>query len=158
MLPKGIVGAALRRGAEAVAAPRVGGEGGAVPLLDGIRRIGEYHIKLHQPVALHEFWLGQGVAALNAEIFNAVQKAVHPGNGGSHQVALLPVQADIAPFLALSAQLGNGGEQHAAGAASGVVDALAGLRLEHCCHQMDDGAVGVKLGGSVAGVVGKFLD
>ena len=35
---------------------------------------------------------------------------------------------------------------------------LAGLRLEHLGHQVDDGAVGVELGGGVAGVVGELLD
>ena len=49
-------------------------------------------------------------------------------------------------------------EQHAAGAAGRVVDGLARLRFQHLGHQMDDGAVGVELGGGVAGVVGEFLD
>ena len=35
---------------------------------------------------------------------------------------------------------------------------LAGLRLQHLGHQVDDGAVGVELGGGVAGVVGELLD
>ena len=35
---------------------------------------------------------------------------------------------------------------------------LARLRLEHLGHQMDDRAVGVELGGGVAGVVGELLD
>ena len=102
--------------------------------------------------------LGQGVAALDAEVLDAVQEAVHPGDGGGHQVPLLAVEADVAPLLALPAQVRDGGEQHAAGAAGGVVDALAWLRLEHLGHQVDDGAVGVELGGGVAGVVGEFLD
>ena len=37
-------------------------------------------------------------------------------------------------FLALAAKLVGGGEQHAAGTAGGVVDALAGLDLEHLSH------------------------
>ena len=40
VLPEGVVGTALRRGAVNIAPPRVGGENIAVPLLDGIRRIG----------------------------------------------------------------------------------------------------------------------
>ena len=158
VLPEGVVGAALRRRAVEVAAPGVGGEGVAVPLLDGIGRIGQHHVEAHQAVALHELRLGQRVAALDAEILDAVQKAVHPGDGGRHQVPLLPVEADVAPLLALPAQVRDAGEQHAAGAAGGVVDGLAWLRLEHLGHQMDNGAVGVELGSGVAGVVGKFLD
>ena len=46
--------------------------------------------------------------------------------------------------------MGNCGEQHAARAAGWIIDALAGLRLEHLGHQMNDGAIGVELGCSVA--------
>ena len=52
VLPEGVVGAALRRRAVEVAAPRVGGEGVAVPLLDGIGRIGQHHVEAHEAVAL----------------------------------------------------------------------------------------------------------
>ena len=52
----------------------------------------------------------------------------------------------------------DGGEQHATGAAGGVVDALAGLWLEHLGHQVDDRAIGVELGSGVTGVIGEFLD
>ena len=55
-------------------------------------------------------------------------------------------------------QLGGGRDQHAAGAAGGVVDRLARLRLQHQRHQMYEGAVGVELLGGVAGVVGELLD
>ena len=125
VLPEGVVGPALRRGAVEVAAPGVGGEGLAVPLLDGIGRIGQHHVEVHEAVALHELRLGQGVAALDVKILDAVEEAVHPGDGGGHQVALLPVEADVAPLLALPAQVGDAGEQHAAGAAGGVVDGLS---------------------------------
>ena len=158
VLPEGVVGAALRRRAVEVAAPGVGGEGVAVPLLDRIRRIGQHHVELQQPVALDELRLGERVAALDVEVLDAVEEAVHPGDGGGHEVPLLAVEPDVAPFLALPAQMGDAGEQHAAGAAGGVVDGLARLRLEHLGHQVDDGAVGVELGGGVAGVVGELLD
>ena len=98
------------------------------------------------------------VAADDLKVLDAVEEAVHPGDGRGHQVALLAVEADVAPFLALAAQMRDAGEQHAAGAAGGVVDGLARLRLEHLGHQVDDGAVGVELGGGVAGVVGELLD
>src|SRR5665647_3765113 len=46
----------------------------------------------------------------------------------------------------------------AAGTTGGVIGGFARLRLQHLCHEMDDGAVGVELGGGVAGVVGELLD
>ena len=55
-------------------------------------------------------------------------------------------------------KVGDAGEQHTAGAAGGVVDGFAWLRVKHLGHEMDDGAVGVELGGGVAGVVGELLD
>ena len=54
--------------------------------------------------------------------------------------------------------LGERGDEHAAGAAGGVVDALARLRLEHLRHQVDERAVGVELLRRVAAVVGELLD
>ena len=107
--------------------------------------------KRMQAVALHKLRLGERVAPLDAEVLDAVEEAVHPGNRRGHQVPLLTVEADVAPLLALSAQMGDAGEQHAAGAAGRVVDGLARLRLEHLGHQMDNRAVGVELGGGVAG-------
>lgn len=87
-----------------------------------------------------------------------MEKTVHPGDGGSHEVTLLAIETDVSPLLALAAQVGDGREEHASGAAGGIVDGFARLRLEHLGHEMDDGAVGVELGGGVAGIVGEFLD
>ena len=52
VLEEGVVGAALRRRAEEVAAPRVVLPGLAVPLLDRVRRIGEHHVEGAQAVAV----------------------------------------------------------------------------------------------------------
>ena len=93
VLEEGVVGAALRRRAVEVAAPGVGRQGVAVPLLDGVGRIGQHHVELLQAVALDELGLGERVAALDVEVLDAVQEAVHPGDGGGHQVELLPVEA-----------------------------------------------------------------
>lgn len=158
VLPEGVVGPALRRGAIEVTPPGVGGEGVAVPLLDGIGRIGQYDIEAHQAVALNELRFGERVATDNLKVLDAVEEAVHPGDGGGHEIPLLAAEADVAPLLALAAEVGDAGEEHAAGAAGGVVDGFARLRFEHLGHEMDDGAVGVELGGGVAGVVCKFLD
>src|SRR5205823_170983 len=45
VLPEGVVSPALRWGAVEVAAPEVGGEGVAVPLLDGIGRIRQHRVE-----------------------------------------------------------------------------------------------------------------
>jgi hypothetical protein len=103
--PEGIVCPALRRGAVEVTAPGVGGESLTVPLLDGIGRIGQHHVEAHQAVTLHQLGLGEGVAALDAEILDAMEEAVRTSDGGGHQVALLPVEAHVAPLLSLSAQV-----------------------------------------------------
>lgn len=158
VLLEGVVGAALRRNAEDIAAPGVAGKGFAVPLLDGVGRIGQHDIESLEPVAFDELRLGQGVAALDAEVLNAVEETVHPGDGGGHQISLLAVELHIPPFLLLIPQVGDAGEQHAAGAAGGVIDGLAGLHVEHLGHEVNDGAVRVELGGGVAGVVGELLD
>ncbi len=102
--------------------------------------------------------LGQGLAALDAEVLDAVEEAVHPGDGGGHQIPFLAVELHIPPFLLLVPQVGDAGKQHAAGAAGGVIDGLSGLHVEHLGHEVDEGAVRVELGGGVAGVVGELLD
>ena len=178
VLLEGVVGAALRRDAEDIASPGIGGEGFAVPLLDGVGRIGQHDIEALEAVAFDELRLGQGVAALDAEVLDAVEEAVHPGDGGGHEVPLLTVELHIPPLLPRTAQVGDAGEQHAAGAAGGIIDGLAGLHVEHLGHEVDDGAVRVELphfvrpsgslrlaisaalrfGGGVAGVVGELLD
>ena len=81
MLKECVVGVVLRRRTVDVAAPRIGGEGFAIPLLDRVRRIGQHHVELSQPVALDELRIGERVAADDLEILDAVQKAVHAGNG-----------------------------------------------------------------------------
>jgi hypothetical protein len=58
----------------------------------------------------------------------------------------------------MPAQVRDGREQHTARATCRVIDALARLRLEHLGHQVDNGAVRVKLSSSVAGVVGEFFN
>ena len=109
-------------------------------------------------VAVEERGPRQRVAVGDVAVGDAVQEQVHPGDGRGPVVQLLAVEAQVAPLLALAPQLGGGGDEHAAGAAGGVVDRLAGLGLQHQRHQVDEGAVGVELLGGVAGVVGELLD
>ena len=104
MLPEGVVGAALRRRAVDVAAPRIAAPGLAIPLLDRVRRIGQHHVELAQAVALDELRIGERVAADDLEILDAVQKAVHAGDGRGHQVPLLPVELERAVLAARALQ------------------------------------------------------
>ena len=158
VLPEGVVGPALGRKAEEVPSPGIGCKGGPVPLLDRIGGIGEAHVEAHQAVALDQLRLGKGIAADDLEVLDPVKEAVHPGDGGGHEVPLLAVEAYVPPLLALAAQMGDGRKKHPAGAAGGIVDRFPRLGFEHLGHEVDDGAVGVELGGGVAGVVGEFLD
>jgi hypothetical protein len=90
--------------------------------------------------------------------FDAVQEEVHAGDARGDEVALLPVELERAVLAAAALHLDQRRDEHAAGAAGGVVDRFAGLGREQLRHQVDDGAVGVELGGGVAGVVGELLD
>ena len=81
VLLEGIIGAALGWSAVEVAAPRVGCKRIAVPLFDRIRGVGEDDIESLEPITLDKLRFGQGVAALDAEVLDPVEKAIHPGNG-----------------------------------------------------------------------------
>ena len=87
-----------------------------------------------------------------------MEKTVHSGDGGGHQVPLLSVQTDVTPLLPLTTELGNAGEEHSPRTARGIVDRLARLRLEDLSHQVYDGTVGVELRSGVPCIVGKLLD
>ena len=82
MLIKGIVGTALRRRGDEVAAPLVLRPGFAVRLLDGIRRIGQDHIELAQSVTFDEFRVSQRVtmAGYVALAATAAGRSAKPSN------------------------------------------------------------------------------
>ena len=158
VLEEGVVGPALRRRAEEVAAPRVVPPRVAAPGLDGVRRIGEHHVEGHQAVAFDEGGVAQRVADRDAEVLHAVQHEVHARDRRRRADDLLPVEAERARVAAAAPRLGEGRDEHAAGAGGRVVDALAGPRPEHPRHQVHQGAVGVELLRGVAAVVGELLD
>src|SRR5579872_291419 len=92
VLPKGIISPALRRRAVHITSPWVGGESIAVPLFDGIWRIGQAYIEPHEAVAFDELGFGQGVAPDYLKVFDAMKEAVHPGNGRGHEISLLTIK------------------------------------------------------------------
>src|SRR5680860_1870056 len=108
VLEEGVVGAALRWRAEEVAAPGVALPGLAVPLLDGVGRIGEHHVEGAQTVALDEGGVAQRVAGDDLEVLDAVQHQVHPGDGRGYVDEFLPVEAERARVAAPAFHLGEG--------------------------------------------------
>src|SRR5687767_9025495 len=78
VLEEGVVSTPLRRYAIDVAPERITLPRAAVPLLDRVRRIGEHHVELSQPVAFKQLRVGECVAALHLEILNPMQEEIHP--------------------------------------------------------------------------------
>ena len=89
-----------------------------------------------------------------------MKEEVHPGDGGRGDVLLLAVEpAEEGPRVAASlTDVLDSGQEHAAGAAGGVVDGLAGLRVEDRRHEPDDCARGVELARLLVGGLGEPLD
>ena len=81
VLLEGVIGAALRRRTQRVTPPLVTAPGLAIPLLDGVRRVGQDHIELTQAVAFDVLGFGQGVTPDDFEVLHAVQEQVHAGDG-----------------------------------------------------------------------------
>ena len=123
-------------------------------------RIGDDAVEGGEVVAGEEGRLAQRVAADDLEIRRAVQKEVHPRDGGGGEVLLLA--EELAPKRAVVAvvfaDVVDGLQQHAAGAAGRVVDGLALLGIEDVDHQAHDGARRVELARLLVGEVGELLD
>lgn len=62
------------------------------PLLQGERRVGDDAVERGEAPAGVECRVTQGISALYVEVLRAVEKEVHPGDGGGGQVLLLPVE------------------------------------------------------------------
>ena len=94
------------------------------------------------------------------EIFRAVEKEVHPGDGGCGQVFFLAVELAQHEVLvaAMLFDMVQRLEEHAAGPAGRVIDGFPGLGRKDANHQRDHGARGIEFTGLLVGEVGKFLD
>src|SRR5947209_5625624 len=80
MLEESIISTALRRNTIDIAPIGISFPCRTIPLLDGVRWIGKYHIKLAQMITFNKFRFSKCVASLNVKIFNTVQKKVHSRN------------------------------------------------------------------------------
>ena len=106
--------------------------------------------------------VAQRVAAHDLEVLDAVEEQVHPRDGGGGEVLLLaedlsPEKLRRGPRL-LPRRAGRRSMQHAAGAAGGVVDGLALLRVEDVDQHPDDRTRGVELARLLVREVGELLD
>ena len=108
VLEEGVIGASLRRRAVQVAPVGVVLPRAAVPLLDGIRRIGEHHVELLQAVVGAEMRVGERVAAHDVEVLEAVHEQVHARDGRGHQVDFLAIELQRAVFPSLALELLDG--------------------------------------------------
>ncbi len=108
-------------------------------------------------VAFDQLGLGQGVAALD-EVLDAVQESSSsgqwrrssgcaPDRTASHCATPYPARAEC---VMQDGSMPPEPQER-------VIDRLAGLHIEHLGHQVDDGAVGVRLSGGVFRVVDDFL-
>jgi hypothetical protein len=126
--------------------------------VDGERRIGEHAVEVHQLAALDVLRLGQGVFVLQVGGADAVQQHVHLGDGPHRAVELLPEQVGLAAVFAVLVDVFLGGDQHAAGAAAGVVDVVLELGLDQPHHHPHHRARRVELAAFLAGRVGELAD
>ena len=82
VLDEGIVGSSLRGRAEEVTAIGVGCERLAIPLFDGVGRIGEHHVEGAQLARFEEGGVTQCVVVGDFEVLDAVKEQIHTADGG----------------------------------------------------------------------------
>ena len=70
----------------------------------------------------------------------------------------LAVELEGAMLATLTLHLSQGRDEHAAGAAGGIVDALSRLGRQHLHHEMYHSAIGIEFLGGVAAVIGELFD
>ena len=99
------------------------------------------------PDVIGERRMPERVVLLDPKVLDAVQYEIHASNGRRGQVLLLAEDApEEGPRVALGPfHVLDGPEQHAAGAAGRVVDALALLRVEQLDHHPHHAARRVEL-------------
>ena len=95
-------------------------------------------------------WSAEGVGVLGSEVcLDAPEGEVHDGEAAGGGVALLAVDADVAQLAAVGFHEFLTLDEHAAGAAGGVVDAAL-VRGDHLDEEADDAGGGVELAAVLA--------
>ena len=112
---------------------------------------------LRLAVAVQQLGVADGVAPLDAVVVLAVQEHVHLGQRPGAADGLLPVQRVLARAGALADQPAALHQQRA-GAAGGVADLVAGLRVHQPRHQRGHLGRRVELAGLLAAGGGEVLD
>ena len=120
MLEESVVSAPLGWRPEEVSSVFVVFKGAAVPLFDGVGRIGQHQIKTLQLPVFDKAGVLQRVIVYDMEVLNAVEEEIHAPDGAGKLVDLLSVDLEIPPFFSLIFQVGNAGDEHACAAAGGI--------------------------------------
>ena len=107
MLEERVVGTTLRWRTKEVASPLITLPRFAVPLLDGVRRIGEDHVEGLESVAFDQSRVMKGVAAADVEVGNPMQYQVHAGYGRGDIDEFLAVETDGAGVATIAFHLGQ---------------------------------------------------
>ena len=152
---EGIVALALGRNAPvpAVMALLLGIGMIGAPLVEREGRIGHHHLEAHEPVALQQLGIEQGVAPLDARVVHAVQEHIHHAQRPGAAYSLLTVERVV-----VTADLSSALQQQRAGAAGRVADALTRLRIDELSDQQGDLLRGVELAGLLAGARRESVD
>ena len=139
---------------------RIAGPNLVAPFFQRERRIGDDAIKAGEAVASKKGRGAQGIAAHDLKIRRTMQEQVHPGDGGGGEIFLLAKQ--LAPQGAVVAvvllHMVDGFQQHAARAASRIVNGLAFFRVEDVDHEFHNRARGVEFARLLVGRIGEFFD
>ena len=115
------------------------------PVFQGKGGIRHHTIKGLQAAPPEIIRASQRIPLSHVKIPCAMQKQVHPGNGGGGQILFLTIDSAVGSLVTL--HVTNRFNQHTACAAGGVIHRLARLRGQQHNHQLDNGAWGVKFAG-----------
>ena len=129
------------------------------PVLQAEGRIGDDPVVGQEPsLRVHQPWLGDYVAGLQPRRPQAVEQQVQFADGQRSQVALLPVEHQVADVAAPLLNVLGGIDQHPAGPGGWVADAHPLLRLQQLHYEPDDLSGRVEFAALLAGIVGELVN
>jgi hypothetical protein len=125
----------------------------------GEGRVGEDAVEAGELVVL-PLVLGaaKGVLLADVGVGDAVEEHVHLADGPGGADGLLAGEGEVAGIAAAFAHIVAGLDEHAAGAAGGIVNAHAGLGIDDLDEHAHDVGRGVEFAGLFAGGVGEEFD